>query len=193
MSLPNEVLLRDLSERAFLVGDDSPELGRVSRELGPQAINAGQIVPIDVRMWVAESTGGQVVLYPADAPAQATVLAAVDASTVSLAFDQSGRPHLAYTLGGSCRLLWFDTLSNAYQTLTLAGASTPVLTMDDKRLFASLANRNDILCFYIGSGGLCYRQQRDRFAVERVAAAGEGGAIVRAGLCADWRLRVETV
>lgn len=193
MSAPQNILLPDLPAADFLAGDDLPELGRLSRELGPQEINATGIVPIDVRMWVAESTGGQIVLYPEDSPASTTVLVAEDASTVSLAFDQSGRPHVAYTVAGVAKLRYWDSLTNAYATLTLTGASTPVVTMDDKRLFASLANRNDVLCFYIASGGLCVRQQRDRFSIERVAVAGEGGAITRAGLCKDWRLRVETI
>ena len=192
MSLPDHVLLSGLPPSAFLAGDDTPELGRVSRELGPQTINAGSIVPIDVRMWAAESVGGQIVLYPEDAPSSTTVLVAEAASTVSLAFDQSGRPHVAYTVAGVAKLWYWDSLSNAYATLTLAGASTPILTMDDKRLFASLANKNDILCIYVAPAGLCVRQQRDRFTIERTAVAGEGGAITRAGLCVDWRLRVET-
>lgn len=191
MSLPGEILFRNLKVSPFLNGDDTPALGKKSRELGPREINAGRIVPIDVRMWVAEAIGNRVILYPEDTPASQTTLLEEAPSTVSLAFDQSGRPHLAYVLKGVSKLLWFDTVTNQYSTLVIPGASTPILTMDDKRFFSSLSNRNDILCFYVGPKGFSYRQQRDRFGIERVLDRNQTGALVRAGLCKDWRIRVE--
>lgn len=192
MSLPGETLLKNIKPAPFLNGDDAPPLGRISREMGPRAINAGTIVPIDVRMWFAESAGGKIFIYPEDTPSATTTLVEEDANSVSLAFDQSGRPHIAYMAVGVAKLYWYDAVTNQFSTFVIPGASTPILTMDDKRFFSSLANRNDILCFYIGPRGLSYRQQRDRFGVERVLDPSENGSIRRAGLCTDWRLRVET-
>jgi hypothetical protein len=66
-----------------------------------------------------------------------------------------------------------------------------MLTLDDKRALASATN--DVILAYIRAGGLYYRQQRDRFAVEYVVGTGVGSSsrIVALGMGANMRLQIK--
>jgi hypothetical protein len=191
--LPDGVLRESDGVAEFLPGDDSPKLSAVSRELGPTTLRAPDVVDLLARMWVCELVAPNVILYPESNPLSSETLfaAPAGAKTVSLAFSQTGWPHVVVGGDGGAWLWWYDTLAQQYATLVLPDLATPILTMDDKRRDASLSNRNDIIFFYIAEPGLCYRLQRQRFATEHVAAHDVGGAIVRAGMAADWRLYVE--
>lgn len=190
--LPDGKLYEIEAVAEFVPGDDSPALGPVSRERGPQVPRATEAVDLLARMWVAELQAGNVILYPEDAPGSVETLVAAPAgaTTVSLAFSQSGWPHIACDSNAGAWLWWYDTLAEEYTTLTVTHGSSPILTMDDKRLTASLENRNDILLFYVAPGGLAMRRQRDRFGDE-IIVADASGRIVRAGLTVGWRVQVE--
>lgn len=194
MSLPVSNVLNLGPGSAFEAPDASPSLGGTSRELGPVALFDGS-QGIDQRVWVATTDGTQAIVYPEDDPSDDTVLLTGSSITqISLAFNQNGFPFLSYVDAGTPNLYWYNPIVPGYETLTLTGAITPILTMDDKRRFATTNNANDVLLFYMKLGtGLCMRQQRDRFLTEYVVAPTATGRITRAGINSDYRMQVETV
>ena len=93
---------------------------------------------------------------------------------ISIAFDQLMRPTLAFVRNGIAYLRWFDSVPGQYVTDEIgAGIITPRVSMDDKRFLATNGYQlNDVILAYVRDGNLYYRQQRDRFLVERLLAEG---------------------
>jgi hypothetical protein len=93
---------------------------------------------------------------------------------ISIAFDQLMRPTLAFVRNGVAYLRWFDSVPGQYVTDEIgAGIITPRVSMDDKRLIATDGYQlNDVILAYVRDGNLYYRQQRDRFLIERLLAEG---------------------
>lgn len=93
---------------------------------------------------------------------------------ISIAFDQLMRPTLAYVQEGTAYLRWYDSAASAYVTDTIgADVTTPRVTMDDKRFLATEGYQtNDVILAYVRGGNLYYRQQRDRFLIERLLKTG---------------------
>jgi len=95
---------------------------------------------------------------------------------VALAFDFNMHPTIAYTVENedksrSAYLYWYDTALGAQTTTTYGTAYLfPQLSLDDHRLHQS-ANA-DIIFSYIKNNNLYYRQQRDRFTIERLLESG---------------------
>ncbi|MBN7822253.1 hypothetical protein [Bowmanella yangjiangensis] len=86
---------------------------------------------------------------------------------VSLSFDQNMRPALAYVIPAGSRLWWYDSVVSG-MVVTSVDGQTPRIAMDDGRFLATEGyQRNDIILGYKRSGALYYRQQRDRFLIER--------------------------
>lgn len=98
--------------------------------------------------------------------------------SLSLSFDFNMHPTIAYTTENankkiSAFLYWYDT-AQAKQITTEYGVDykTPQVSLDDHRLHQS-ANA-DIIFAYIKNENLYYRQQRDRFLIERLLHEGVG-------------------
>ena len=96
--------------------------------------------------------------------------------SLSLSFDFNMHPTIAYTVENedktrSAYLYWYDT-AQAAQITTEYGTEyiTPQVSLDDHRLHQS-ANA-DIIFSYIKNNNLYYRQQRDRFTIERLLESG---------------------
>lgn len=92
--------------------------------------------------------------------------------SLSLSFNFNMHPVIAYTVERedkerSTFLYWYDT-GQAAQITTDYGVEykTPQVSLDDHRLHQS-ANA-DIIFAYIKDDNLYYRQQRDRFLIERL-------------------------
>lgn len=115
--------------------------------------------------YVDTSSAGNVYLKPDNGPP--TLFTTLPGITqLSITFDQNMAPFLSYTQSGQAFFYWFDTVVSHYVTTALdVGALTPVCSLDDKRPLASQYGANDILLFYILSGEILYRQQRDRYGV----------------------------
>lgn len=93
---------------------------------------------------------------------------------VSLAFDQNGRPVVAFVdSDGAAFLRWFDPTPNEIVTVAIGYATTPRVTLDDARAFNG-AN-SDVILGYVRDGVVRYRQQRDRFTIEYTPPIGPGG------------------
>lgn len=91
---------------------------------------------------------------------------------ISIAFSQNADLHYVWVDNGVARFRWFDTVANAFATMTLpAGTRTPKCTLDDKR--ATQSGRNDIILSYIKSDNrLYFRMQRERFQTEHMLSVG---------------------
>ena len=149
---------------------------------------------LNVQDWRVRVVGSDVLASPSPYTVETTLFSAAGITEVSLSFDQNMRPAVAYMQAGQAKLYWFDSFIAAQTTTTLSSAITSVfLTMDDKRSVATQTNTNDILLFYLKGSQLCYAQQRDRFATERVLATTGAGTLSRAGMGVTGRLQVEVV
>ena len=143
---------------------------------------------LDVQDWKFGLDGNNI--YAEDAlGARTTIIVRANIETLSGSFDQNMRPTLAYTQAGVAKLYWFDTVANDFVETTFAGASYPRLCLDDKRELQDLAN--DVLLAYIRAGNLYYRQQRDRYTIERLLQANVRGRLRNIGMHRANRVQFE--
>lgn len=93
---------------------------------------------------------------------------------ISISFDQLMQPTLAYVQDGIAYLRWYDSAAAEYVTDTIgAGIITPRVSLDDKRYIASNGYQSsDVILAYVKGGNLYYRQQRDRYTIERLLKTG---------------------
>lgn len=87
-----------------------------------------------------------------------------EVTEVSLSFDQNMVPIIVYVMLGVTYLRWFDSTLGAITTTIIAGAISPMVSLDDKRLFNQ--GQSDVILGYLRNKRLYYRQQRDRFLIE---------------------------
>ena len=113
--------------------------------------------------WKAESDGTSV-WVSREGVEPVLVLTDVGITEVSLALDQTTNPHIAYVAGGVAKFRWWDSLSESYQTMTLAGARSPRCCSDEKT--PELSGDRDLLLTYLHGTQLFVRTQRERFGVE---------------------------
>ena len=115
-----------------------------------------------------------------------------DITEVSLAFDQNMQPAVAFVEAGVAKLLWYDTTVQELVVTELgAGVTHPRVALDDTRQF-NLAN-SDVILAYIKDGALYYRQQRDRYQIERQLSSGPWIALVRIGMGSTLRFQFQVV
>ena len=91
-------------------------------------------------------------------------LAVTGIETVSLAFDNNMGITLAWQIGSTSTIYYFDTIALAYITKTFTGTTSCRICVDDERSFNN-AN-SDVIFAYTTGSSLHWRQQRDRYDVE---------------------------
>lgn len=125
------------------------------------------------RLFNAGKTDAHVLLDAREVP-EFVWLTVPGMTEISFTFDQSMRPTVVYVAGGQAYLSWFDSVENAYVTTALAAdVITPRVSMDDKRYVGSNGYQvSDVILAYIRNGNLYYRQQRDRYTIERLLETG---------------------
>jgi hypothetical protein len=164
----------------------------VDYERGGLAITDASL-GLDYQDWQCKynDATGEVFINPVGA-ADALYLIIPSASEMCFAFDQQMRPVLAYVVDDIIRLRWYDTTVSAFVVTDFVGARSPKLTLDDKRP-AQLANSDVIFAYIKTNGDLCYRQQRDRYLVERVLHSGVDPAnrLIALGMASNLRLQFE--
>lgn len=122
------------------------------------------------RLW---SDGTTVFINRDDLSDSQVIFSGAGITSVSLAFDQVMRPHVAYTEQGVAKFYHWDTLSSAFKVMTLApDAKYPRCGSDDKRPF--FIGRDDVLVAYMRGDSLCVRWQSDRYLIEEVKAPNTG-------------------
>lgn len=150
---------------------------------------------LDYQVWTAEIVEDivedRIVLSAPTHPAT-TVYTGDDITEVSLAFDQNMNPVIAFVEAGVAKLYWYDTLVGEQAVTAIPGGVThPRVALDDNREF-NRAN-SDVILAYIKDGALYYRQQRDRYQIERQLSSGPWIALVRIGMGSTLRFQFQVV
>lgn len=145
-------------------------------EQGPIALNDIS-QGMDYQAWhlTWDSGTGNFTVTPETTGSPVVVLNAPSVTQCSLAFDQNGHVHIAYTSALYPYLYWYDSVLGSWATLAMPfGITTPTVCLDDKR--PRQIDVNDILLFYTKPNmagdayDLYYREQRDRFGIEYLLA-----------------------
>jgi hypothetical protein len=112
---------------------------------------------------------------------------------LSLTFDQNMRWCVAYMQYGKMFLRWYDTTVGDHVITELGEGRNARVSLDDKR--PSQTTNSDIIVAYIRGDALYYRQQRERFGVERLLRDSLfPGAILRnIGMGRNYRMQFELV
>lgn len=150
---------------------------------------------LNYQTWTAEIVKGSVkdriILYAPTHPAT-TVYTGDDLTEVSLAFDQNMNMCVAFVEAGMAKLLWYDTTVQELVVTELGSDVThPRVALDDTREF-NRAN-SDIILAYLKNGALYYRQQRDRYQIERQLSPGPWIALKRIGMGSGLRFQFQVV
>ena len=107
---------------------------------------------------------------------------------ISFTFDQNMRPVLSFMQAGRAKLRWYDPSAGGQVVTDLpATAITPRVILDDKR--EKQSSLSDVIIAYVRDGGLYYRQQRDRYQIERLLASGITSGLLRIGFSDQLRLQ----
>jgi hypothetical protein len=163
-------------------------------ERGPKAItdtSEGNLY----QDWILEYNAltGEFVATPQTEGAPQVLLTVLGVTQCTFTFDQNANPTLTYTLNEKGYLFWYDAEAEQYVTTEYPDAITPVVTLDDKRQIH--VDRNDILFFYtreVSSNvfNCYYRQQRDRFTVERIFGTDTPPRILKHGMHQGLRVQL---
>lgn len=191
MAMPANTLSPLPAASAFLEPDDRVRTSLlVDYEMGGADIGDPS-QGLQVKAWEARVSAGTIQVRPDGSGAWTNVVSDTGITEIALAFDQNMRPTVAYVAGGAAKLYWYDAVTAAYVTTTYAGASSPVVTMDDKRDMQ--VGLNDVLLFYLHSGRVKHRRQRDRYTIEYDLADVPLGKtrITRWGFTAGKRIQLE--
>lgn len=111
---------------------------------------------------------------------------------IRLAFDQNANDTYAWiTETDVLKLRWFDTNLSSDVVVTIGTAQDVTLTMDMKNQPSS--PRSDILMFYLRSGAIYYRQQRDKYLIEYATPATNVARLLDSGIRKDYRFQVRYI
>lgn len=192
MAMPGNVLVEPFQPAPFDEPDDVPHIPPTEDlELGGTDLNDPS-QGLQVKDWKFFLVGNDVAVAPAAGGVATILFTRPNVTWVSGAFDQNMAPAVVFINNDQATLWYFDTVDNAYVFFDLpVGVRTPFLTMDDKRAIAN--QYNDILLFYVLDTNLCYRQQRNRYQVERILHSFNGPQvdIMRCGMNKGLRVQIE--
>lgn len=131
---------------------------------------------LDVQDWVCWYENLEVRISPVDG-VRTVLFTRAGINHLSFSFDQNMRPTVAFIEDDTTYLWWYDsTVPGFVFTNFGTGITSPRVAMDDRRSASS--STSDVIFAYIrfdagtNSYALCYRQQRDRYTVERVLRTG---------------------
>lgn len=181
-------VLSSLPIRGVFVGPvQDPDTPLVDHALGGEALNVTDAGGF-TREWTLEYVSGDFRLYR-EGVAPVVVHSAAGVTELSLSFNLTMRPHIAYSVGAQGYLLWYDSLSSANSVLSLGAVETPKVGLDETRdLFSDIA---DVVLAYVKDGDLCVRVQRERFQTEHLLEANIGGNILNIGPADNLRFQFE--
>lgn len=108
--------------------------------------------------------------------------------SLSLSFDQNGRPLLAYVLNGTLYLYWHHTLTQRYEHTVINTQVTGHSVCLDNRRPIGILDSNVILG-YTKDDNLYYAIQSDRYAVSRLLARDVNGFLIQIGMSAQNRFQ----
>ena len=191
--IPEDVLSTEVIKRNFFGARGLPISKIIDYEDGGIALNDASRGLLYQR-WRARllnpGTTDSHVILDAASVAPTVILELPNITEISISFDQLMRPAIAFVRSDVAYLQWYDSVPGEYVIDEIGyGIITPRVTMDDKRFIATQANQvNDIILAYVRSGNLYYRQQRDRFTIERLLKTGVN-PLIKIGLNRGLRLQ----
>jgi hypothetical protein len=175
--------------------DIDPPNSLTDYEIGGQALNDPSAGLRD-RVWTVVADEAGVVRLSAPSVFETAIFTAPGITEISLTFDQNMRPFFAFVQNGQAKFRWYDTVLGANRITDLSPADRwPKVSIDDKRQSATEQGMSDVILAYVRDGQLYFRQQRDRFEVERHldgTAAGfpvVPGRLLRVGMNRENRLQ----
>lgn len=120
-----------------------------------------------VQLWTLRYEGG-VAILSADNTPDTVLFTRPGIEQIALAFDNNMAPFVAFQDAGGAAYWWFDPLQSehVFSGYLPTGSHDPRCTLDDKRDLQQ--SSRDIILAYLRGGNLYYRQQRDRYTVERL-------------------------
>lgn len=166
MALPTDAASTLFVSAPMLPPDDQVSKASLDFERGGVALNdASQgLNVLNWRCFIAPNAADVMLQAENQAPVLAFTQPGV--SEITFTFDQLMRPCIAFVLGLNTYLRWFDPVPQQFVVQDIGVIRDTRLALDDKRV-TQLAARSDIILAYIRGTGLYYRQQRDRFLIER--------------------------
>ena len=142
---------------------------------------------LQYQIWRMRVINDELLLDAPNTPAY-VLYSGTDITEVSLSFDQNMRPAVAFVEAGAAKLFWYDTTLPANVITALAvDVVNPRVTLDDKRSLQS--SSSDVILGYLRAGKLYYRQQRERYTVERLLDVGPHTGLIKIGMNRVWRLQ----
>lgn len=145
-----------------------------------------------VKLWtVRYDTTAEQVLLSAPGVTETVAFTRGNITQVSLAFDQSMNPFIAFVEAGISKFWWYDPTvpGQVFEESLIATAITPQCTLDDKR--PSQTGNSDIILAYVREGAIYYRQQRDRYLIEYPLLASVSGGLKCVGMNTKLRLQFD--
>lgn len=164
MSLPLNIVTTAPVQSDFLPPGDLPYTPLSETVLGGVAIGDGGDGR-QIQLWTVTYNGNLIQVTP-ESGVVAFSLAVAGVLAVSLAFDSNMQVTLAYQTALGSNLYYFDSSLGRFTTLSIADSTSCRVAVDDARAFNNAAS--DVIFAYTLDGECLYRQQRDRYAIERL-------------------------
>lgn len=161
-------------------------------ELGPEQLNASG-GNIKAAWWLFEYTGSEVTISKHNGTAfePATSVFLVDnIKRLAATFDQLGRPMVFFeTLDNKLKLYWFDPVLVENTITEFGDGNYPYATFDIR--WDTSNQRSDVMLFYMRSGAIFYRMQRDRYSIEYATPVTSDAVFIKeADMAVDYRLQL---
>ena len=187
MALPDNTLSSTPVPGSFIGAAAQPITRAVDYEDGPIALS-DPVAGLDYQRWRMRILNNSQLMLSAPNTPEYEWRSAPAITDVSIAFDQNANLYCVWVQQGVSYLYWFDTTANDF-VVTNYGSTwvTPKITLDDKR--ATQNARSDVILTYVRDGKLYYRQQRDRFQIERLLDNGPIVGIEKFGKNDGYRLQ----
>ena len=167
--LPEDSLSGQPVQAPFIGGRALPVKNNIDYETGGIAIQDPSR-GLEYQVWRARISNDKTqIIVDAESVQPFVLLSGFNITEVSITFDQNMQPVVAYVENEQAKMLWYDATIPANVTITLTGAITPRVSLDDKRDNQSLVS--DVILAYIKDGNLYQRKQRERYENERLLAS----------------------
>ena len=166
--IPNSILSTTVMSSDFLGVKNINSTNTINYETGGANIS-DTTQGLLVQSWRGRLIGDDIIL---DVPDNILIsphvaYSAAGITEFSFTFNQNMNPIVVFVQSGSSKMYWYDSSLGGY-TITDYGntVTNPRVALDDKRL--EQTSNSDVIFAYIKEGSLYYRQQRDRFTIERL-------------------------
>lgn len=176
----------------YIAPDDRVTTPIVDYELGGVALlDTSQ--GLQVKNWKLYLEDNNVYVLGEGDPTPTLLFSESQVTEISLAFDQNMRWSVGYIANGVLKLRWYDSQVAARVTTTFSTAVNPKMCLDDKRDLS--IDSSDVILAYLRGNTLYYRQQRDRFTIERALRTDlfPGTKLKNIGMNKNLRLQFELV